>query len=243
MSQVLLIAQRELKAYLRSPLGLVIGAAALLGMGIYFIAFALGGTEEKRLSAAVLAKTMEGIGGFLAAAGLILAARLVAYEAEHGTLVVMKTAPVTDRAVIVGKFASVMLVLTVIAGISVYMPALIFVNGKVSIGHILVGYLGALLFAGSLTALGLLSSALVKNQIVAIIIAAILALTLLLLWAIAKESDPPISDFLSGLAIHHMRQRAFMTGVLRFENVIYYLAVTFFFLLGATKIMEARRWQ
>ena len=35
----------------------------------------------------------------------------------------------------------------------------------------------------------------------------------------------------------------FMTGVLRLENVVYYVVVAFFFLLAATKTLEARRWR
>ena len=38
-------------------------------------------------------------------------------------------------------------------------------------------------------------------------------------------------------------QKSFMTGVLRLENVIFYVAVTYFFLLAATKTLEARRWR
>ena len=45
------------------------------------------------------------------------------------------------------------------------------------------------------------------------------------------------------LLFHHLRQRDFMTGVLRLEHVVYYVAVVFFFLLAAMKTMEARRWQ
>jgi len=32
-------------------------------------------------------------------------------------------------------------------------------------------------------------------------------------------------------------------GVLKLENVVYYVAVTFFFLFAATKTLEARRWR
>ena len=45
------------------------------------------------------------------------------------------------------------------------------------------------------------------------------------------------------MAIHHERQRGFMIGVLQFENVVFYIAVTYFFLLAATKTLEARRWR
>jgi ABC-2 type transport system permease protein len=66
---------------------------------------------------------------------------------------------------------------------------------------------------------------------------------MLLLWMAAKVADPPVSSFVLALALHHERQRAFMNGVLRLDNVIYYMAVTYFFLLAAIKTMEARRWR
>ena len=52
MTKVLLIARRELGAYLRSPLGYVIAAIVLLVDGLLFNAFALG--PDRRLSGEVL---------------------------------------------------------------------------------------------------------------------------------------------------------------------------------------------
>jgi ABC-2 type transport system permease protein len=34
-----------------------------------------------------------------------------------------------------------------------------------------------------------------------------------------------------------------MFGTLKLQSVVYYLAVIFFFLLAATKTLEARRWR
>jgi ABC-2 type transport system permease protein len=41
--------------------------------------------------------------------------------------------------------------------------------------------------------------------------------------------------------IHY--QQSFMRGVLKLKDVVYYLAVTYFFLLLTIKTMEAKRWQ
>ena len=38
-------------------------------------------------------------------------------------------------------------------------------------------------------------------------------------------------------------QNGFMRGVLNLKDVVYYLAVTYFFLLLAVKTLEAKRWQ
>jgi ABC-2 type transport system permease protein len=211
--------------------------------GIFFMALALGGPETKRLSAQVLQQFFYYGAGVMMILGLVLSFRLVAYDQEHGTLILLKTSPVRDRDIILGKFLGVLPILLVVTALTAYMPALIFVNGKVSVGHILVGYAGVLLAGITALAVGLFSSALAKNQVVAAIVGAVLLGVLVLMWTLAKVSDPPISDYINGLAIHHLRQKDFNSGVLRLENVLYYLGLTYFFLLASIKTLEARRWR
>jgi ABC-2 type transport system permease protein len=123
------------------------------------------------------------------------------------------------------------------------MPALILVNGKVSLGHVLVGYAGLVLIGSAAIAIGLFGSALARSQVVAIIVSAAILACLLLLWAVARSVDPPLNRFLSALALHHDNFRPFMLGRLELGTVVYYLAMTYFFLLASTKILEARRWR
>ncbi len=241
MRNALLVAGRELRAYLRSPLGYVIAAAALLIDGIWFYGRALG--SGARMSADVLFEFFYGATGTTMLAALILSMRLLAGEREGGTIVLYTTAPIRDAELVAGKFLAALGVLAGITALTVYMPLLIFVNGRVSGGHILVGYLGVLLLAASALAIGVFASALARSQVIAIIVSALILGTLVLLWVVARETDPPLNTLLSSLAIHHNRQRAFMTGVLRLENVVFYLAVTYFFLLAAVKTLEARRWR
>jgi ABC-2 type transport system permease protein len=243
MSAALLIAGRELKAYLRSPLGYVLAAAVLLGEGLWFVAKALGPVGEKRLSAQVLIETFHAITGGTILACLVISMRLIAYEAEHGTMILLKTSPIRDRDVVLGKFLSAMTVLLCLTALSGYMPALVFVHGKVSAGHVLTGYLGVLLLGSAVISVGLFGSALAKNQVIGFIVSGLLVLVMLLMWMVAKVTDPPIQEFLDGLALHHVRQRDFMTGVLRLDNVVFYVALSLVFLLASTKTLEARRWR
>jgi ABC-2 type transport system permease protein len=239
----MLVAGRELKAYVRSPLGYAAAAGVLLIDGIWFMAKALGGAGDKRLSAQVLAEFFMGASGTTVILAVALAMRLIAQEHDTGTLVLLKTSPVRDRELVLGKFLSVCAVLTVVTALTAYMPGLIFVNGKVSLGHIATGYVGILLLGAATVAIGLFASALAKNQVVAAILAAVLVGVMYLWWLVGRVADPPVSGFLNGLAIHHLRQRDFMVGMLKLENVAYYLCVTLVFLVGATKTLEARRWR
>lgn len=241
MNEALLVAGRELRAFARSPIGYVVAAVALLGEGIYFYAGGL--AKPGLLSATVLAIFFEALSGGTMVVAALLAMRLLAGEKEAGTLVLLNTAPIKERDIILGKFLAGLAFLVVLSALTVYMPALIFVNGKVSVGHILVGYTGVILLGAASLAIGLFASALAPNQIIAALLGGIILLVLFFMFLIAPATDPPINSLVSGLAIYHVRQRSFMLGVLKLENVVYNLAVAYFFLLAATKTLEARRWR
>lgn len=240
MSRVLTIARRELFAYLRSPLGSAIIAAVLLIDGIWFYWF---GMSQKLVSADVLREFIYPASGMTTIAALFLSMRLLAEERQAGTLTLLNTAPIRDRDIVLGKYLSVLTVLVIMTLCTAYMPALIFVRGKVSVGHILVGYLGILLIGSAAAAIGIFASSLARSQIVALVVGAVVLGVMILLWALAKAVDPPLNTFLSALAFHHENFRPFMIGTLMLDRVVYYVAVTFFFLLAAIKVLEARRWR
>lgn len=238
--KALLIARRELIAYLRSPLGSIIIAAVLLGVGLWWNAVELSG---KLLSAEALQRFFYTVSGGVLLSSPVLAMRLVAEERQTGTITLLNTAPIKDRDIVIGKFLSVYAVFTLMILLTVYMPLLLLVHGKISVGHILVGYLGLLLLGAATLAIGLFGSTLARSQVVALIIIGVMEAVMILFWAAAKVADPPLNTFLAGLALHHENFAPFMSGVLELKGVAYYVAVTYFFLLAATKTLEARRWR
>lgn len=240
MSKALLIARREMGAYARSPLGSVIIAGALLIDGILFYYW---GLSQKMLSAEVLSEFFYAASGITMAASIILSMRLIAEERQTHTFTLLNTAPVRDWEIVLGKYLSALGMLGILTVLTLYMPALIFVNGKVSIGHIAVGYAGLLLIGSATISIGLFASALTRSQVVAAIVGAAILTALILLWMLASAVDPPLNDFLAGLAFHHQNFMPFQKGILELKGVAYYSAVTYFFLLAATKILEARRWR
>jgi ABC-2 type transport system permease protein len=241
VSGTLLIARRELRAYLRSPFGYIVAAAMLLIDGLLFQGYALG--AGARLSAEVLHDFFYFASGTTMVAAILLSMRLLAEERQTGTLVLLNTAPLRESAIIAGKFLSAFVFVVLLTAVTVYMPLLILVNGKVSLGHIAVGYLGLVLLGAASVAIGLFGSTLARTQVLAAVIGAGILVTMLLLWLVGKVTDPPLNTFLAGLALHNEHQNAFMSGLLRLDNVVYYVAITYFFLLASTKALEARRWR
>lgn len=240
MTSALLIARREFYAYLRSPLGASIIAAVLLVDGLWFHVNGLGKTL---MSAEVLSVFFEGASGMTMIASVVLSMRLLAEERQTGTITLLNTAPVRDAEIVFGKFLSAFAMLVLMTALTIYMPLLILVNGKVSWGHVAVGYLGLLLLGSAVIAIGLFASSLARSQVVAAIIGAVLTGVLLLQWLVARAVEPPLNAFLARLALHHDNFRPFMQGILELRGVAYYVMVTYFFLLAATKTLEARRWR
>jgi ABC-2 type transport system permease protein len=240
VTSALLIARREFYAYLRSPLGASIIAAALLIDGLWFH---LNGLSKPLLSAEVLQEFFNGASGTTMVAALVLSMRLLAEERQAGTITLLNTAPVRDAEIVFGKYVSAFTVLALLTALTIYMPLLILVNGKVSWGQVAVGYLGLLLLGSSVIAIGLFASALARSQVVAAIIGAAILVVLLLQWLVARAVEPPLNGFLARLALHHENFRPFMQGILELRSVAYYVVVTYFFLLAATKTLEARRWR
>jgi ABC-2 type transport system permease protein len=236
----LLVARREIFAYLRSPLGAAIVAGALLVDGLWFYYW---GLSQQKVSADALAEFFNTASGTTMIAAIILAMRLLAEERQTGTITLLNTAPLRDTEIVFGKFLAAFGVLVVMTALTIYMPLIVKVHGKVSVGHILVGYTGILLLGAAATAIGLFASALAKSQVVAAILGAVLMAVLILQWLVAKAVEPPLNEFLAALALHHENQRPFMQGILDLKRVVYYVVVTFFFLLAATKVLEARRWR
>jgi ABC-2 type transport system permease protein len=240
VNAVLLIARREFYAYLRSPLGACLVAAVLLIDGLWFQLQAMSGTK---LSADVLQEFFYGASGMTMIASIVLSMRLLAEERQAGTFTLLNTSPIRDSEIVLGKFLSAFAVIVLMTALTLYMPLLVLVNGKVSWGHIAVGYLGLLLLGSAATAIGLFASSLARSQIVAAVIGAALLGVFVLLWLAARATEPPLNGFLSALAIHHENFRPFQQGILELKRVAYYVAVTYFFLLAATKTLEARRWR
>jgi ABC-2 type transport system permease protein len=243
MRAVSVIFRRELGEYLHSPLGYVVGVAVLLVDGLLFYAQALGPAAGERLSGEVLARFFYNTSGLVAMAAVALSIRLIAEERQSGTLVLLNTSPVRDWEVVMGKFLSALTFLGGITALSIYMPLLIMVNGKISVGQVIIGYLGLLFIGATCLAIGVFATSLTRHQLLAVAVASAVTATMFLLWPLSLVIDPPLSRILAGLAIHARHFQGFQVGVLHLRDVVYYLAVTYFFLLLATKIMEAKRWE
>ncbi|MBK6849499.1 MAG: ABC transporter permease subunit [Proteobacteria bacterium] len=239
MRNIVLIARRELGAYVCLPMGYVIVALVLFVDGLLFNAYALGG--EAKLSAEVLQLFFAFASFMTMVSGVLLAMRLVAEEHQLGTLTLLLTAPVRDGEIVLGKFLSALTFFALMTLLSLYLPLLVFVNGKVALGQIVGGYLGLLLLGSLSLSIGLFASALARSQIVAAVTGGALLTACYLLYLGAGLVEPPLRELMAYLS--PQRHLQWQTGLISSRDVFYYLSGSGLFLVLTTHVLQARRWR
>ena len=241
MGKCRLVAGRELRAYFSTWMGYVICAAALFIEGLLFNAYAVG--NQPKVSADVLADYFYFASGMTLVAGVFLAMRLLAEEKQNGTIVLFYTSPISERQIVYGKFLSALGFSLIIQLLSLYMPGLVFLVGKVSLGHLAAGYLMLALLGACAISISLFASAISPNQLVAGVTGALFLVTFLILWMVADVVSPPLKELFGYLAIHNRHFIPFSQGIVHTRDVIYYGSVVVFFLECSVRALEARRWQ
>jgi ABC-2 type transport system permease protein len=172
----------------------------------------------------------------------LLTMRLLAEEKRSGTAELLFTYPITDWAVILGKFLAALLVYLIFLAFTVsYSLALTFVT-RLDWGAIGAGYLGLMLLGASALALGLFASSLTENQIVAGVVGFAL---LLLFWIIGWVQE--LGGGGLGKAFQHLslldHYDNFTKGVIDTRDLVYCLSFIFFFLFLTKRQLESRRWR
>lgn len=241
MRKYFLVAGRELQSFFSTWMGYIICAAALFIEGLLFNAYAIG--SNPKFSADVLSDFFFFASGISMVAGIFLAMRLLAEEKQSGTIVLFYTSPITERQLIYGKFISAVAFSLIILGLSLYLPGLIFIHGKISFGHLASGYLMLFLISAAAIAISLFASTIAPNQLIAGVTGALFTVTLLVLWMVADVVEPPFKELFSYLAIHNKHFSPFAQGIVHTRDVVYYLSVIVFFLECSVRALQARRWR
>lgn len=238
MKNVWTIASRELNSYFVSPVAYVVSAAFLLVSGVLF-SLILASTMD-----ASLRGTFSNITFILVLVAPILTMKLLAEEQRMGTLELLLTSPVHDWQVVVGKYLGSLILFAVM----LLAPTLLYVVlmtafGKPDYGPIISSYLGVLLLGGAFLSIGVLSSSLTQNQVVAGFLGIVF---LLLMWISDAMSrivgGGAVGDALTYLSITQ-HYDDFLRGVIDTQNVIYPLSVIAVALFIATQVLQTRRWR
>src|SRR5437879_4150479 len=172
----------------------------------------------------------------------LITMRLFAEEKRTGTIELLATSPITDLQVILGKWMAAMILYGGMLLLGAVNFVFLFRYGHPDWKPLAIGYLGLLLQAGALLALGTFISTLTKNQIIA---GAATFGVCLLLWVLEWVSGYETATWARTLSymsvITHFE--SFVRGVIDSKDAVFYVTVIFVGLFFTARSMESLRWR
>ncbi len=237
MNSTMIVARREFRSNFDSPIGYVVIALSLLGVGVFFF------RDYWTINRATLYPLFTWIPwAFVFPIIPAVTMRLFAEEKRTGTLELLITMPVRDREVVVGKFLATLGLIGVLLLLTVTYPLTISRLGQLDWGPIGVGYLGLLLEASAGIAIGLFFSSITENQIVAFMLTFVTLLMLFAIDYVGAAAGGIFGDIFAFISFQR-RLAPFGRGLLDLRNVVYFLSVAVFFLMLTTRQLESRKWK
>ena len=170
-----------------------------------------------------------------------VAMRLWSEERKAGTIELLFTLSVTPMQAIWGKFLAAWAFLALALALTFPVVWTARFLGNPDMGVVITGYVGSFLLAGAYLSVGMFTSSITRNQVIAFVLAVVLGLLLIL------AGWPPVTDMISRIGpnwlVDGIAGISFMShfeslqrGVIDFRDLLYFASVIGF-MLFATKLV------
>jgi ABC-2 type transport system permease protein len=253
MSNILAIAQKELKAYFASPIAyVVIGFFAILYGYFYAVMLSfflqtslrmgqMGGPQAANVNEMMIRPLMQNVLILVLFIMPMVTMRTYAEEKRAGTIELLLTSPISDWQIVLGKFLGAMTLYFITLAVTLIHMVALFFYGTPEWKPIATAYLGLFLFGGCFISVGMFISSLTRNQIVA---GMATFGVFLFLWVINwigsfYPSTERLTNYLS--VVQHADD--FWKGVIDTTHLIYYVSFMAFGLFLTAKSVDTERWR
>ena len=174
--------------------------------------------------------------------------RMFAEERKSGTIELLFTRPVSEWQITLSKFlaAWLLVILSVVPTLIYFLSVYLLGSpvGNIDTGGTWGSYIGLIFLGGIYAALGIFSSSLTDNQIVAFILSVLLSFIFYLGFGL-------IGTIFSGGEIIHLVEKfgieyhylSVSRGVIDSRDIIYFAGVIFIFLQSTRYILISRKWK
>ena len=235
---------REIKSFFGSPIGYLVIAIFLLLNGLFLWVF--DGDFN------ILNSGFADLSPFFTLAPWILiflipavTMRSFSDEKKQGTIELLFTKPLTVWEIVNGKFFGAFLLIVL-----AILPTVVYVfvlsslgnpEGNIDMGSTLGSYFGLLFLIAGYTAIGIFTSALSDNQIVAFIVSVFLCFLFYFGFEGASGLITGFSGFISSLGMdYHFKSMS--RGVIDTRDVIYFVSITILFLSLTVYKLKTLKW-
>lgn len=236
MNKVFAIAKKELTAYFKSPIAYIV---LILTISVFNVFFYMIIDQNREASLRDVFKVMEFMFVFLIP---LLTMKIFSEEKLTGTIEFLMTSPITNTAIVLGKYLGSLIFFTLIIIMTVTYYFIIEYFGQPDRMSILTGFLGIWLEGSFFLAIGILTSSWTRNQIIAAISS--YAILFLLYFSISftnSLSGPMEAVVRYAGTWSHLGN--FTVGLITIADVVYYLSGIILCLILTRFGIENRLWR
>ena len=229
MRSLVSLVRKDLKGYFDQPTGYIL-LVIFVGVASYLFFFQAPLSSQEASVRPLFESIMPWmLAVFVAAATM----RLVAEEQRDGTLEILLTQPIRGWTVLIAKFLSGLIFVGVGILFTIGAPLALATAGDLDIGAVIAQYVGTFFLTASFVAIGLFSSSLTRNQIVAFIVSLTVILILLFggLTFVSVALPSRLAVLVQDLSpVTHFSIMA--RGVIDLRDILYFVALVSAFLFG-----------
>jgi len=169
-----------------------------------------------------------------------LTMRLIAEEKKTGTIEMILTKPVSEMQIVIGKFLATLLLILI--GLALTIPYYITVAniGKVDHGAILLGYMGLTLMSSAYISIGIFTSSLSNNQIIAFLLALCIGIFFHIIFDVLSNSLPGFSGKVAHFLSMSTHFESIARGVFDSKDIIFFLSIITLGLVGSEAVLSKR---
>ena len=230
---MLAVLKKELNSFFSTPIGYLVIALFLIINGLFLWVF------DNQFN--ILNAGFADLNSFFYLAPWIflflipaITMRTFSDEYNSGTIEILKTKPISNWEIILGKyFASLVLIIIALIPTFFYVFSISQLGspkGDYDFGALLGSYFGLLFLAATYTAIGVFSSTLSKNQIVAFIIALFISFILFYGFEAMASLFGSLDYFIQRLGLNE-HYKSISRGVIDTRDLLYFISITVFFLM------------
>jgi ABC-2 type transport system permease protein len=257
MRNTLVIAGKELQGYFVQPVAYVVLTVFLLLGGWFFFAMLrqfdemvqliqmMGqaqSLQQMNLNTRVIDPLLHDLSIVLVIVIPALTMRVFAEEKRTGTYELLLTAPVRTGEIVAGKFIAAACFTLIMVGLAWIFPIILMIFGNPEVGVMFAGYLALALLAITFVAVGLFTSSLTQNQIIAAISSfGLLILLYVISWP-AEAGGGVVWSLLKYLSLpEHFS--TMVRGVIDTADIVFFVSVILLALFLTQRSVESARWR
>ncbi|MFC1504661.1 ABC transporter permease [Spirochaetota bacterium] len=236
MRGILAITKREMRSYFSSPVAYIVMTGFLFISGYFFSAL-MAATNKADLTHAF---NNMAIVLFLLLPFVTM--KLLSEEKKTGTFELLQTSPLTPLEIVIGKYASAVLLFSIMLALTLLYPVYVEIKSDLYWPTLIAQYLGLFLLGTTIIGIGLCASAFTENQIISGIVGFAVSFALLLISWVGTYTFGITKTVIEELTIiNHFDP--FLSGMITLKDVIYFLLWIVATVFVSTKVIESQSWR